>query len=110
MQKRARRSVGNSIVIEGMDLHWHIHREPQWCTDDGWKGTSIAVRLAGYKCRELLIEYPFKRRANGMIDLPQRPNVIARALETDIKAAMEAGWDPTSRGKVFAFQVSENSN
>lgn len=110
MPKRAKRSVGGSIVIEGMDLLWHVHREPQWCTDDGWKGMSIAVCLADHKCRELLIEYPFKRRANGMADFPQRPNIIAKALETDIRTAMEAGWDPTSRGKVFAFQVADGSN
>jgi hypothetical protein len=28
-------------------------------------------------------------------------------IEAGIRAAMEAGWDPTSRGRVFAFQVEE---
>jgi hypothetical protein len=108
--KRAKRSVGGIIVIDGMNLDWHVQREPQWSSTDGWKGMSIAVRLAENKCRELLVEYPFKRRTNGMAEFPQRPNIIAKALETDVKAAMEAGWDPMSRGKVFAFQVAEKSN
>jgi hypothetical protein len=93
-----------------MKLQWNVHREPQWCTADGWKGLSILVRLMEGKGRELLIEYPFKKDAKGKTHLPQRPRINLASLEADIKAAMCAGWDPMSRGKTFAFQAQQTSN
>ena len=34
-----------AIQIDDRCPSWRVHREPQWCTGDGWKGLSIAVRL-----------------------------------------------------------------
>jgi hypothetical protein len=108
MPKRPKRSASGALVVEGLKLNWAIHREPQWCTADGYKGLSIVVRLTEGKGRELLLEYPFKMPASG-VGLPQRPKITVKALEADIRAALAAGWSPTSRGKPFAFQVAENS-
>ena len=105
MSRRAKRSASGVVTIEGLKFHWGIHREPQWCTADGWKGLSVVVRLADGDGRELLIEYPIDRRANGLVHLPQRPKIDEKALTTYIEKAVAEGWDPTSRGKAFAFQV-----
>jgi hypothetical protein len=102
---RAKRASAGVVTIEGLELNWDIHREPQWCTADGWKGLSIAVRLAEGNGRELLIEYPIDRRADGRVHLPQRPKIDEKTLAAYIQMAVAAGWDPTSRGKTFAFQV-----
>jgi len=88
-----------------------LYREPQWTTEDGYKGHSIIVRVAEGTGRELLLEYPFpKKKPNGIPHFPVRPKIVLKAVEADIRRAMAAGWNPTSRGKTFAFQVPENSN
>jgi hypothetical protein len=33
---------------------------------------------------------------------------LARALEPAIHAAMEAGWDPETRGRAFRYTVAES--
>jgi hypothetical protein len=109
MPTRAKRSATGAVAVEGLKLQWTIHREPQWCTADGYKGISIAVQLVEGKGRELLLEYPFKMRLSGMGDLPQRPKIDAKAIEADIRAAIAAGWNPMSRGRPFAFQANQKS-
>lgn len=118
MTQRPKRSTQGSVIIDGTKLLWAIHREPQWCTADGWKGLSISVRLEGDKGRELLLEYPFPKkgrrlRIDGKTYLvapnpPVRPSISKKMIETGIAQAIAAGWDPTSRGRAFAFQASES--
>jgi hypothetical protein len=106
MTKRPKRDLGGEILIDGLTFGWSVHREPQWCTADGWKGLSICVQLANGKGRQLLLEYPIKMSPNGMAKLPQRPKVSTKSLETDIRRALGHGWQPLSRGKAFAIQIS----
>ncbi|MEI9930418.1 MAG: hypothetical protein WDM89_07650 [Rhizomicrobium sp.] len=107
-----KRQLEGTICVDGAEYRWSVSREPQWCTADGYKGLSLSVRLASSSGRELLLEYPFAKGANGMAKLPQRPKVNPKSVETGIRDATAAGWEPTSRGKAFAFQVAleENSN
>lgn len=112
-----KRSAEGTVLVDGMKLRWHLHREPQWCTVDGWKGLSISVREDGGTGRELLLEYPYpskgrKMRIDGKIyDVrphpPLRPSISDRMIETAVRQAIDAGWDPTSRGKAFAFQLPQ---
>jgi hypothetical protein len=50
--------------------------------------------------RELVLEYPF--REGGRIE---RPDIDRDRLGQDIRRAMEAGWNPKSRGRPFFFQL-----
>jgi hypothetical protein len=38
---------------------------------------------------------------------PARQRILAAKVEADIREAMEAGWDPASRGQPITFQVAE---
>jgi hypothetical protein len=116
MAKLGKRSAEGAVIVEGVKLRWNIHREPQWCTADGWKGLAIAVCLEGGKGRELILEYPFPKKGRRLrIDgktylVAPNPPVRPTISKQQIEVAMAAGWNPTSRGKAFAFQVSESSN
>ena len=102
--KRPKRSIAAKITIDGLDLCWTLEREPRLHTD-GYKGMAISVHLAEGTFRELLLEYPYPKWKRGPARNLERPRILPGAIEAGIRAAMAAGWDPRSRGRVFAFQV-----
>jgi hypothetical protein len=108
MSGRPRRTIDGVSVVEGLKLRWSVSREPLWSTADGYKGLAILVKLAEGSGRELLLEYPFPaKKPNGIAHLPERPKILPKMVEADIRLAMEAGWNPQARGKTFAFQISK---
>jgi hypothetical protein len=108
---RAKRSIQSETQIDGVSLIWRLHREQQWCTADRWKGVAIHVMVAEGAHRELFLEYPtvVRTQRSGYIRTgwSVRPTILAAKVEAHIRRAMEAGWDPGSRGKPFVFQVDE---
>jgi hypothetical protein len=54
----------------------------------------------------LRLEYPYPKWKPGARQ-NERPRIVPSVIEADIRAAMAAGWNPHSRGRVFAFQVPE---
>ena len=109
---RARRSIEAVVLVDGFRLIWHLHREQQWCTADGWKGVAIHVSVTEGTHRELILEYPTVKSARRSYGLTWsvRPNISSVKVERHIREAMTAGWDPESRGKPFVYQVSELPN
>lgn len=103
------KSPQSSIRVGGHEFHWHIHRQPQWCTADGWLGLAIHVELADEPQRSLIIEFPFTITGSRSVPYRQRPSVSSKQLAAIIAAAMQAGWEPTSRGKSFSFHVAANT-
>ena len=55
--------------------------------------------------RELILEYPFEKRQKHASRFPDRPEIEPEALIADIRLAMEAGWEPLSRGRPFVFAL-----
>jgi hypothetical protein len=105
----AKRSVQAAITIDGFSLIWRLHREQQLCTTDGWKGVAIHVSVAEGVRRELHLEYPaVKTQKVGYTRTDfVRQNISPAKVQAHIRQAMEAGWDPESRGKPFVFEVDE---
>ena len=97
------RSQSNTLSVDGTEYTWSVHREPQWCTADGWKGLSLAVQWSGGQARTLIIELPFRIDDHRSTPHRQRPNVSVATLEQYIRAAIEDGWDPQSRGKDYVY-------
>jgi len=97
------------MTIDGVALIWRLHREQQESAEDGWKGLAIHVTVAEGVRRELHLEYPvwISQRAGFTRIDPPRPTILAAKVEAHIRAAMEAGWDPESRGKPFVYEVEE---
>lgn len=102
------RDLAGTIEFEGLQYEWSIQREPQWCAVDGWKGMAIALRAHGAP-REAILEFPMPPARRSKLQ-PQlrRPQVNKRIIENGVRAALLAGWVPTSRGKPVVFEVDPN--
>ena len=99
------RAAESLIAVGESTFRWKIHREPQWCTADGWKGLTIAVERADVQGRKLLIELPFSAQERRSTPHKQRPKVSEVELQAHIGEALDAGWEPESRGKPFLLEV-----
>jgi hypothetical protein len=108
-KKRRKRSIDGLIVVDGICLSWHVLTEPQWTTEDGYRGLRISVQTEGTRHRELIVEFPFPNKTTGVgiPQLPQHPKFTERTVEDGIRRAITAGWEPQSRGKTFVHNFSE---
>ncbi len=106
---RANRKIEHALTMGEFKLIWNLHREQQWSTTDEWRGLAIHVRLADLTRRELHLEYPaVKPQKIGYIRTDRVVvNISPAKVQEHIQEAMTAGWDPTSRGQPFVFEVSE---
>ena len=106
------RSIKGTANVDGVALLWELAGEPSWSNSgDGHKGMCIAVRVADIARRELVVEYPFPVGKDGRpLPVPQRPPLSQAMVEASIRDAIQAGWDPASRGKAFVFYPSVISN
>ncbi len=110
-KKRRKRSLEGLIAVDGFSLYWELLTEPQWSTEDGYKGLCISVRREDGGHRDLILEYPYPTTSFGSpLPLPQRPKFSVKAIEADVRHAMTAGWDPTSRGKTFVHHLPQIPN
>ena len=90
-----KRSLDGVVMVGGVDYRWSVHREPLWCTEDGyWKGLAIAVEPVEAPQRQLIIEYPFPPGWKGFGTMGRRhmrPQISRSDIATRISQAMEAG-------------------
>jgi hypothetical protein len=107
--KARKRQASGKVVIDETEIVWSLLREAQFTSDDGLKGMAFTVRADGHKVfRELILEFPFPKRKFRFAH-QEKERIFPSVIEAAIRQAMEAGWDPVSRGRVFAFQVPETS-
>ncbi|MEI9994986.1 MAG: hypothetical protein WDM91_10360 [Rhizomicrobium sp.] len=103
--KARKRSAGATVEIDGHLLCWTLLREAQYTSSDGYKGMAFSVRAEGRKVfRELVLEFPFPKRKYRFAH-QEKERISPQIVEAGIRQAMAAGWDPVSRGRVFAYQV-----
>jgi uncharacterized membrane-anchored protein len=91
-------------MVDGEEYAWRLHREPQWCTADGWRGLVLAVNHIDGQ-REALFEWPMPKSGSHSVPYRQRPKVDAPLLKVAIRKAIEDGWEPQSRGKPVSVLV-----
>ena len=97
-------AVNTRIAVDGTDYAW-AYRHGWLVWGKGIKAISISVSLHPGRTRELILDLTVK--AGVEEDSPAEKRV-RRALEEGIRAAIEAGWDPESRGRAFRFEIPEN--
>jgi hypothetical protein len=102
MTKRRRRDLGGSLVVENYPLRWTLRSEQIWNASGDHIGLRLSVEREDEAHRELILEYPFREMPGGKVE---RPDVNHEALAHDIRRAMDAGWNPKSRGRPSTFQV-----
>jgi hypothetical protein len=96
------------VDVDGLQYEWELRSEAQWGESEGWKGMTIALRQQDTQ-RGALIEFPApKRLLKGM--QRGRLHVPDVTVARGIRAALLAGWEPTSRGKPMVFMVDADGN
>ena len=110
LKKRRKRTIEGRASIDDTALVWELTSEPQWSNSgDGYKGLCVSVR-ADEARRELIVEYPYPAGGDGRpLPVPQRPDLTPKMVEASIRQAIDAGWDPSSRGKAFVFHPPNDS-
>jgi hypothetical protein len=94
-----------AIEVDGEPFVWRLQRLPQWSSDaNEFRGMALAVRHQEGQ-REAVVEFPpgpQPRYGAPQLKAAQiAPELVAKA----IASAIEAGWDPMSRGKTVAIVV-----
>lgn len=96
------------VDVDGFQYEWELRSEPQWGESDGWKGMTFAL-LRRHTQRGALLEFPPpKRLLKGM--QRGRLQVSDAVIIRGIQAALQAGWEPASRGKPIVFVVDADGN
>lgn len=110
MSGKKKRDIGGIVTIDGVALLWSVKSEPAWNTSDGDIGLRLSVMKhdetltrhgANKVWRELILQFPFERRQHHASRFPDKPKVLPETLVAAIRIAMEAGWEPHSRGRPF---------
>jgi hypothetical protein len=111
LKKRRKRTIEGETSLDNTPLRWELISEPQWSNSgDGYKGLCVSVRVVDEARRELIIEYPYPTGSDGRpLPVPQRPALTPKLVEASIRQAMDAGWNPLSRGKAFVFYPPNGS-
>jgi hypothetical protein len=101
-------SNGGTVDVDGATYDWCLQREPRQSDDEGWKGMTISLLQRGAK-REAWVEFPpSKRLLKGLP--PGRLQLDGATIARCVRAALSAGWEPTSRGKPVTFTVDAEGN
>ena len=103
--KPSRQGAEFEIEVGGEPYVWRLQRRPHWSSDPAERrGMGIAVRHAEGQ-REAVLEFPpgpQPRLGGPQLKPTQIPlPLVAKA----IASAIEAGWEPLSRGKTVTFMV-----
>jgi len=102
------KSNSGTIEVDGTVYDWQLEREPQWSDAEGWKG--MTVSLVERDCqRAALLEFPApKRLLKGL--QRGRLQIDDPTVTRGVRAALQAGWEPMSRGKPMVFTVDAQGN
>lgn len=92
-----------TVEVDGESYEWELRRQPRPLGNGDWEGIAISLRHRDFK-REAIVQFPPPLRANGRPDF-EKQKVDLDTVRNAVAAAIEAGWDPASRGKAVAFDV-----
>ena len=96
------------IEVDGDAYVWRIQRRAQWSSDtSAWRGMAIAVRHKEGQ-REAVVEFPPGQQPKFGAPQLQPSQIPSGLVARAIASAIEAGWEPFSRGKTVAIVVDEN--
>jgi hypothetical protein len=99
---------GGTVEIDGVKYDWELLSEPQQSSSDGWRGMTVSLRQQDMS-REAVLEFPTPKRL--LKGLPKgRLHINDAIASRGVRAALAAGWDPTSRGKPTVFMVDVNGD
>ena len=100
--------LSGTVGFGGFQYEWELRSEPHWSEFDGWRGMTVAL-LRKYTQRGALLEFPppirlLKGMQRGRLQISDA--IVIRGIQ----AALDAGWEPASRGKPMVFVVDADGN
>lgn len=116
MSGRKKRDIGGLITVDGNQLRWSVKSEPMRRTTDGDIGLRLTIQKHDETLtrhgvlkdwRELILQYPFQARQSHASRFPDKPKVTPEMITAGVRLAMEAGWEPHSRGRTFELVLDE---
>lgn len=97
------RDNSGTVVVDGETYDWEIRRQPQPKNDGTWNGIAITLKLQGFQ-REAIVQFPMPLHPSGRPDM-EKQRIDLDAVINAVTSVIEAGWNPTSRGKPMVFDV-----
>ena len=97
------RETSGTVEVDGETYEWEIRRQPRPLAGGKWDGIAISLRLKDFP-RAAIIQFPMPMRPNGRPDM-EKQRVNVESVRNAVSASIEAGWNPTSRGKDMVFAV-----
>lgn len=101
------RESSGTVEVDGEIYEWAIKRHPRPVGRE-WEGYGITLKLQDHQ-REAVVQFPMPLRPSGRPDL-EKKQISLDAVRNAVRSAMEAGWNPYSRGKIVQFDVDEFGN
>jgi hypothetical protein len=100
------KEVSTRLTVDGEEYWWEQRHAWLVDRDKGLKGLSVAVAREPGRTRELILDFSFETFGED-----RRPAIakVSRAVANAIPHAIEAGWEPESRGRSFRYEVGEGA-
>lgn len=105
--KASRRGTrATQLTIDGIAFTWE--RRHTFVIDGKLlHAYSFSVALQPERTRELILDFTLRPEDRG---LPPSEKRVSQMLEDGVRAALEGGWDPQSRGRAFRFQLDDDED
>lgn len=97
------RETSGTVEVDGDTYEWEIRRQPQPKAGSEWDGMALSLRLKDFP-RAAVVQFPMPMRPNGRPNM-EKQRINVESVRNAVAAAIEAGWNPTSRGKDVVFDV-----
>lgn len=93
-----------NITVRGSKYRWSLYRQPRYATERGTTlGMALLVESMEPRTRSLILEFDVDRSHHRTMPQHQRARIPDVRLAECIEGALDAGWDPESRGKPFVY-------
>lgn len=104
---RTKNSAEFEIEVGGEPYVWRLQRRPQWSNDPAERrGMGIAVRHKEGQ-REAVLQFPPGPKPRFSAPQLQPSQIAPELVAKAIASAIDAGWEPLSRGKTVTILVDE---
>jgi hypothetical protein len=97
------RDNSGTVEVDGEVYDWEIRRQPQPKADGTWNGIAITLKLQGFQ-REAIVQFPMPMHPSGRPEM-EKQRIDLDAVINAVTSVIEAGWNPTSRGRPMVFDV-----
>ena len=96
------KAVAHRLSVDGAEYTWE-YRHPWFVQrEKSLRTISVLVTLDPGRNRELILDLSFK--VPGLERNPSDAKV-AVVVQDGVRGALEAGWEPESRGRAFRYEL-----